>query len=239
MRLAITRFANLCGKCSCSSFDYPSRIERKKRCPKLCCKAVPNPPQLSRNFCWQGRYLVPDLHITVPFQWFAADGNVQMIAGSTADPVHFTNIIYQDFFYSFTTKWPGLQPPFLPPLEKCQPVPFTFEQLNAFLAQHSRFVGPEVLQECGVERHVNHFRIAVALPDLPSGAYFRLPITCVDMYVDREDSSKFWKVLQFGLQNLYDPELNEYIVVDRMGDPTCVPKIKLPPACMTSKGVAS
>jgi hypothetical protein len=192
---------------------------------------LPNPPQLPQSFSWKGRYIVPDLHTTVPFVWYGKNGNVQMIAGTTSDPIYFTNFINQGNLYTYTYAWPGLQPSFLPPLESCDPIPFTFEQLNGFLAHSARFVGKEVLQERKVCRYVNHFRVAVVLPKLPPGFYLRIPITCVDLYVDQEDSTVFWKVLQFGFQNLYDPELNEYIVIDKIQCP--IPDLVLPPKCVT------
>jgi hypothetical protein len=39
-----------------------------------------------------------------------------------------------------------------------------------------------------------------------------------DFYVDQEDSSKFWKVLHFGLQNLLDPALDEWAVMQKFKD---------------------
>ena len=37
-----------------------------------------------------------------------------------------------------------------------------------------------------------------------------------DIYVDREDPSRFCQVLQFGIQNLYDPEQDEWIRIDKI-----------------------
>jgi hypothetical protein len=213
-------------------------LKKKRKKARLCrilgskC-FIPNPPQLAPNFSWEGQYLIPDLHIAVPFRWFSRDGNTQMIAGDSSQPVYFTNFIYKGNFFTYTYKFPGLQPPFLPPLEPCQPIPFTLEQLNGFLAQRARFVGVEILKETGLSRRrsfrVNHFRVAVALPESPPGVYVRIPITCVDIYVDCTDSTVFRKVLQFGFQNLYDPELNEYFVISK----TCshIPEFNFPPAC--------
>ncbi|MET8355449.1 hypothetical protein [Micromonospora sp. NPDC005171] len=33
-------------------------------------------------------------------------------------------------------------------------------------------------------------------------------------YVDQRDSTRWWQVLQFGLQNLFDPELDEWFTMD-------------------------
>jgi hypothetical protein len=64
----------------------------------------------------------------------------------------------------------------------------------------------------------------------PPGSYPRLPIASADIYVDRKDSSKFVKVLHFGLQNLYDPRLDEWIVIDK-ADNEHPGDIHLPFAC--------
>lgn len=187
-------------------------------------------PQLSSNFHWCGRYRVPDLNIDVSLQWFGRDGDVQMIAGNENSPIHFTNIIFRGNFYTYTFRWPELQPPFLPPLEKCQPVPFNLDTLNAFLAANSQFVGPETIG-CP-PKHVNHFRISVVIPQCPSGAFFRLPIALADIYVDRKDPTLWWQLLQFGLQNIYDPALDEWAVIQHVSKRP-PPQIILPPACQT------
>lgn len=127
-----------------------------------------------------------------------------MIAGTKKDPIFFTNLIYENRLYTYTYKWPGLQPEFLPPLETCQPVlDFSLEDLNALFAS-SFYVGAEIIEEknhLGDSRciPVHHFRLAIALPSLPPGFYPRLPFLCADIYVDQENSSKFVKILHFGL----------------------------------------
>jgi hypothetical protein len=187
-------------------------------------------PQLPRNFNWCGRYRVPDLKIDVSLRWFGRDGDVQMIAGDDNSLIHFTNIIYQGNFYTYTFRWPGLQPPFLPPLEPCQPVPFSRDTLNAFLAAHAQFVGPETIG-CPAKR-VHHFRVSVVLPPCPSGAFFRVPIALADIYVDRDDPSIWWQLLQFGLQNIYDPALDEWAIIQHVSSRP-PPEVILPPACQT------
>jgi hypothetical protein len=53
------------------------------------------------------------------------------------------------------------------------------------------------------------------VPDTGDGnAKLRLPIMLGDFYVDRKDPTVFWQVLHFGVQNLYDPELDEWMLMD-------------------------
>jgi len=186
----------------------------------------PSPPRFPRNFHGTGRYVVKDLGVEVPFTWTGRNGDSQMIAGDEKSEIHLTNIFSGGFLYTLTYKWPGI--PRLP----CSKVgPFTLEQLNTFLAS-SRFVGPEILDGT-TPRRVNHFRAGVvwdAPPDLlpptlvtPVGGTpdahgasvpLRFPLMLGDFYVDRKDPTKFWQVLHFGLQNLYDEQLDEWIVMD-------------------------
>jgi hypothetical protein len=186
----------------------------------------PSPPRFPRNFHGTGRYVVKDLGVEVPFTWDGRDGDSQMIAGNEQSAIHFTNVISGGYLYTLTYKWPGI--PRLP----CSKVgPFTLEQLNAFLAT-SRFVGPEIL-EGKQTRRVNHFRAGVVwdappelvpptlvtpvggTPDAGAGRVpLRFPLMLGDFYVDRKDPTKFWQVLHFGLQNLYDEQLDEWIVMD-------------------------
>jgi len=179
-------------------------------------RQVPFPPQLPRNFKWEGRYIVRDLNVDVHFTWNGRNGNSQMIAGSWAEPIYFTNIIYNGQLYTLTYKWPTP----IPNRGQCDRVGrFTREDLNLYLLLTSRYVGPEILMETEY-RYVNHFRAGVVLdltpPRPPYLPIVRLPIAAGDFYVDQADSSKFWKVLHFGLQNLYDPALDEWIVLDTL-----------------------
>lgn len=201
-----------------------------------CHKKKPLPPKLPRNFSWKGRYVVPDLidprsgrlGIDVPFTWQGKDGDVQMIAGGEEYPIYFTNFIYQNHLYTYTYKWPGLQDEFLPPLESCEPLlEFSLEDLNAILATAS-YVGPVILEKSG--QRVNHFRVSIVTPPpQPPGFYLRLPLILGDFYVDFDNPSKFWQVLHFGIQNLYDPNLDEWIFMQKFKN--CPGKIILPPAC--------
>lgn len=225
-----------------STFDVPNIHDFKHSIENHKChhdRNDPSPPQLPRNFRWEGRYVVSDLidpetgqmGINVPFTWHGNDGNIQMIAGSEKHPIYFTNLIYNNHLYTYTYKWPGLQPEFLPPLEPCKPlIEFSLEDLNAFLAT-SRFVGPVILEDNKC-RHVNHFRVGIVLPHFPSGFYPRFAISLADIFVDQNDPSKFWQVLHFGYQNIYDPELDEWIFINKMEDRPG--KIKLPPVCLGS-----
>ena len=49
---------------------------------------------------------------------------------------------------------------------------------------------------------------------MPPGSFLRFPVALGDIYVDQSNPSAFWRVLQFGFQSLYDPELDEWMVMD-------------------------
>lgn len=167
---------------------------------------TPPPPRLPRDFRGRGTWIVRDLGITVPFTWEGRNGDSQMIAGGPRYRIWFTNLIYRGTLYTLTYKWPGV---FLHP---CSRFPgFDLNQLNQGL-RGSRFVGREILQG-SPNRYVNHWRVGVVVPTLPSGAFPRLPLALGDVYVDQHDRGTFWQVLQFGIQNLYDPELDEWLVM--------------------------
>lgn len=169
--------------------------------------AEPPPPRLPRNFRGKGKYIVRDLGITVPFSWQGRNGDSQMIAGGPQYPIWFTNLIFHDTLYTLTYKWPGLNE------HQCSRIPgFSLAQLNAGL-KNSRFVGREILQRTP-QRHVNHWRVGVVLPKAPPGNHLRFPLALGDIYVDQSDPGTFWQVLQFGLQNLFDPELDEWLVMN-------------------------
>lgn len=188
---------------------------------------IPSFPRLPRNFCWSGHYIIPDLKMTVPFTWTGNNGNSQMIAGNTDYPVWFTNIIYNGVLYTNTYKWPSLKDD---EKNKCVKVldPFTIDDLNTFFASSS-YVGEEVLKDNGTCQRVNHFRLSIALPKLPPGNFDRLPILSADIYVDQKDSTKFVKVLHFGLQNKFNPNLDEWFTINKFRD---IPgKVNLPCSC--------
>ncbi|MES9603731.1 MULTISPECIES: hypothetical protein [Actinomadura] len=167
---------------------------------------TPSPPRLPRDFRGTGKWIVRDLGITVPFTWTGNGGNSQMIAGGPRYPIWFTNLIYKNSLYTLTYKWPGLRD------HRCSRIPgFDLGVLNRKLAT-ARFVGREILQR-RPQRHVDHWRVGVVAPQLPPGNYLRFPIALGDVYVDQRDPTTFWQVLQFGLQNLYDPELDEWLVM--------------------------
>ena len=139
-------------------------------------------------------------------------------AGGNEHPIHFTNLIHDGQLYTYTYKWPGI--PELP----CSHVgAFTLEQLNAGLAQ-AAFAGRETLHRES-DYEVNHFR-SVSVIDLPSGAIegigedvpVRIPLMAGDIYVDADDPSMLRQLLHFGLQNLYDPNLDEWILIDEHSD---------------------
>lgn len=173
--------------------------------------------------------MVPDLDVEVPFTWHGDDGNSQMIAGGEGDPIHFTNLIYDGVLYTLTYKWPDI------PRHPCAAVgPFTRQDLNKAL-EGARFVGAETLEQ-KPPRRVDHFRVGVVyepppdvLPPIPGVGNIRIPLMSGDLYVDRADPTKFWQVLQFGIQNLYDPEQDEWIVIKTIDD--AAGDVALPAEC--------
>ncbi len=89
---------------------------------------------------------------------------------------------------------------------------FSLDFFNWWLGQ-SQYVGKEIL--LGKQRRkVNHFRGVVVVPALPPGNYDRAPLVSADFYVDRDDSSTFWQVLHFGVQNKFAPSLDEWFEKD-------------------------
>ncbi len=168
---------------------------------------APRPPELPRNFQGRGTWIVRDLGITVPFTWQGARGDSQMVAGGPRYPIWFTNLIYHNTLYTLTYRWPGVTQ------HPCSRVGyFNLDILNQAL-NRARFVGREILVG-RPRRYVNHWRVGVVLPQLPSGSFFRLPFALGDVYVDQHNRGTFWQVLQFGVQNLYDPELDEWLRMD-------------------------
>ncbi|MCH6163407.1 hypothetical protein [Streptomyces marispadix] len=192
----------------------------------------PRPPRLPRDFSGKGKWVVRDLGITVPFRWRGRNGDSQMIAGGPQYPIWFTNLIYRGDLYTLTYKWPNLRD------HTCSKIPgLGLSELNGFL-KRSRFVGREILQR-NPRRHVNHWRAGVVLPKLPPGKFLRLPLALGDIYVDQRDRGRFWQVLQFGVQNLYDPELDEWAMMDTFDRKPG--KVTLPRECAdaTNVGTAS
>ena len=167
----------------------------------------PRPPRLPQDFRGKGTWIVRDLGVTVPFTWEGRNGDSQMVAGGPQYPIWFTNLIYHGTLYTLTYKWPGLTE------HPCSQIPgFDLGRLNQAF-RGARFVGREILQR-NPDRYVNHWRVGAVLPKLPPGKFLRFPLALGDIYVDQNDRSTFWQVLQFGLQNLYDPELDEWLVMD-------------------------
>jgi hypothetical protein len=205
---------------------------------------APPPPKLPSDFRGKGRYVVPDLGIDVPFTWEGNDGEAQMIAGGPDEPIYFTNIISGGVLYTLTYTWPGLA------RRPCSRIgPFTLSDLNAFF-EHSRYAGPEIL-EGPPRRRVHHFRAGVVWeappevvppdvvtpvggsPDTDGGVTLRIPLMLGDFYVDRKNPEVFWQVLHFGLQNLYDPDLDEWIVMDSF-KPGRAGAVTLPEECASA-----
>ena len=146
-----------------------------------------------------------------------------MVAGGPQYPIWFTNLIYHNTLYTLTYRWPGVTQ------HPCSQIPgfFNLHLLNdAF--KTARFVGPEILQGKS-RRRVNHWRVGVVAPLLPPGSFLRAPVALGDIYVDRRDRGTFWQVLQFGIQNLYDPQLDEWLRMDTFRHKPG--KVSLPEGC--------
>jgi hypothetical protein len=198
---------------------------------------VPPPPQFPRNFQWEGRYVVKDLipPVDVPFTWVGNNGRGQMTAGSYDYPVYFTNLIYNNRLYTKTYRWPDVVPP-VPDTCVCLGR-LTLDKLNACISS-SRYVGEEILKD-ETPHCVNHFRVAVVLPAVPPPKFpfnnspFTIPLMEGDFYVDKDDSSKFWKVLHFGFQNLFDPALDEWAELQEFDDHAG--QVALPLDCIFAK----
>ena len=189
----------------------------------------PEPPRIPDDFTWTGRYVVPDLDVEVPFTWNGDGGDFQMVAGGEEHPIHFTNVISDGQLYTYTYKWPDIPP------QPCSHVgAFTLDDLNKGFADAS-FAGRETLHG-EVDHDVNHFR-SVGVIELPPGIVpdandeipLRIPLMAGDIYVDAEDPSKLRQLLHFGLQNLYDPNLDEWILIDETED--AAGKVSLPDEC--------
>ena len=168
----------------------------------------PRPPKFPKDFRGKGRFIVRDLGFDVPFKWKARNGEIQMIAGGWNHPIFFTNLIKDHILYTKTYKWPGVGP------GACLNAgPWDRKFFNDWF-QTARYVGPVILQ--GDEpREVNHFRAGIVLGITPApGNYPRSPVAEADIFVDQDNSMVFRNVQHFGLQNLLDPQLDEWIQMD-------------------------
>jgi hypothetical protein len=67
------------------------------------------------------------------------------------------------------------------------------------------------------------------ISSIPGVSNLRIPLVSGDIYVDREDPTRFRQVLQFGIQNLYDPEQDEWIRIDTIEDDAG--PVQLPDEC--------
>jgi hypothetical protein len=127
-----------------------------------------------------------------------------MVAGGPRYPIWFTNLIYHNTLYTLTYRWPGVTQ------HLCSRLGFfNLGILNQTL-NGARFVGREILQG-RPRRYVNHWRVGFVFPQLPPGSFVRFPLALGDIYVDQRNRGTFWQVLQFGVQNLFDPELDEWL----------------------------
>jgi hypothetical protein len=161
--------------------------------------------------------------VNVPFTWRGSGGNSQMIAGGESYPIYFTNLIFGNSLYTITYKWPGVSD------HPCSRIPgFTLDQLNEIF-RTAAYVGPEILNR-NRPRYVNHFRLASAFPQGPPGLFPRIPLAEADIYVDERNPGTFWRVLHFGFQNLYDPNLDEWINMHTFKHTAGA--VTLPPTCL-------
>jgi hypothetical protein len=186
---------------------------------------TPSPPQLPANFQGQGRYIVSDLGVNVPFTWQGSRGNSEMIAGGRRYPIWFINVIYRNTLYTVTYKWPNIP---LNPRRRCDKAgAFSRQDLNNGL-KTARFVGAEILQGT-TDRRVYHWRVGLVAGSTRPGKELRFPLALADIYVDQKDPSQWWQVLQFGLQNLYDPQLDEWFTMTTFNHRPGT--VTLPPTC--------
>lgn len=187
--------------------------------------ATPPHPVLPANFRGTGRYIVSDLGINVPFSWQGRDGNSQMIAGGPQYRIWFTNLIYGNSLYTVTYKWPRIP---LNPNRRCDRVEsFNLRKFNNLL-KTARFVGPEILQG-PTDRYVDHWRVSIVLGQTQPGFAVRAPFALGDIYVDQKDPSQWWQGLQFGFQNIYDPQLDEWFTMATFSHQPGT--VTLPPTC--------
>jgi hypothetical protein len=189
---------------------------------------TPSPPRLPANFQGQGRYIVSDLGVNVPFTWRGSRGNSQMIAGGPRYRIWFTNLIYRNTLYTVTYKWPNIP---LNPHRRCDKVgTISRQDLNNGL-KTARFVGAEILQGT-TDRRVYHWRVGLVAGSTRPGQEPRFPLALADIYVDQKDPSQWWQVLQFGLQNLYDPQLDEWFTMTTFNHRAG--PVTLPRTCQTA-----
>lgn len=183
----------------------------------------PPPPRLPRDFSGRGRYIVRDLGLEVSFTWTGRDGDMQMVAGGPGQPIYFTNVIKDHYLYTKTYTWPGLS------VHTCDRVGRLDRAWFNESFRTARYVGPVTL-EGRHPRRVNHFRVGwVIPPGLPSGLQLRLGVASADIFVDQRDSQVFWNVQHFGIQNLYDPQLDEWIALRTFSKTPG--KVTLPAGC--------
>jgi hypothetical protein len=174
---------------------------------------LPPLPRLPRDFRGRGRYLVPDMDVDVPFTWQGRGGDSVMEAGGKDEKIWFQNLIYDGTLYTITYEWPGV--------DEVACVPFKGLDrgwLNGKLLKTSRYVGREVLVGTP-NRRVHHWRAGlVFLQDLQpkpgQPAFPRIPAMVADIYVGQGNQSRWWKLLQFGVQNQFDPSLDEWLEMD-------------------------
>ena len=73
--------------------------------------------------------------------------------------------------------------------------------------------------------------LAQALGAAADGIPIRVPLMAGDIYVDAGNSEQIRQLLHFGLQNLYDPNLDEWIFIEQSS--TASGDVTLPDECTT------
>lgn len=166
----------------------------------------PPPPRFPANFTGRGRYIVRDLGVDVPFRWNARHGDMQMVAGGPGRPIHFVNLIKDHVLYTKTYRWPGVAG-----VGRCLATgPWDRRFFNQWFAS-ARYVGPVTLEQPR-HRRVDHWRAGLVFSlDPEPGNHLRVPLASADIFVQHGRSSTFWNVQHFGVQNLLDPQLDEWI----------------------------
>ena len=204
--------------------------------------------KLPRDFVAKGRYIVPDLGIDVPFTWEGHDGDSQMIAGSddVPDPLHQRHrrrtALHADVQVARARAAPLLRG------RRVHPGGF-----NQFLAT-SRYAGAEILVG-KPNRRVHHFRAGVVwepppsvvppdvltpvggTPDIGTGGRrsgAADPAHARRLLRRPRRPDDVPPVLHFGVQNLYDAELDEWMVMKTFRHRPGT--VDLPDECKTAAG---
>ena len=170
----------------------------------------PAPPRLPANFRARGRWVVRSLGITVPFTWRSENGNSRMVAGGKHYPIWFVNLIYHNRLYTLTYKWPGVDD------HRCVLFP------GYFTRQHAQR-GPARIAVRRPRGPAGQTRTAASTTGgsassspscrraTTSGSRSRSPTSTSGRATGRAGGS----CSSSAFQNLFDPELDEWGMLDR------------------------